>query len=62
MKRFRAGAGLAILAAAVAYLPGNLLAKRYVDRSARLLAAAAPPLAAVPHLVALAPWTARRSA
>jgi len=40
-------AGVLLGAAAVAYLPGNMLAKRYVDRSARLLAAAAPPLAAV---------------
>jgi len=39
-------AGLLLGAAAVAYLPGNLLAKRHVERSARAIAAAAPPLAA----------------
>ena len=39
-------AGLLLGAAAVAYLPGNLLARRHVDASARLLAAAVPPVAA----------------
>jgi predicted MFS family arabinose efflux permease len=39
-------AGLLLGAAAVAYLPGNLLAKRHVERSARAIAAATPPLAA----------------
>jgi predicted MFS family arabinose efflux permease len=40
-------AGLLLGAAAVAYLPGNLLARRHVDASARLLAAAVPPLASL---------------
>lgn len=39
-------AGLALGAAAVAYLPGNLLARRHLDGSATLLAAAVPPIAA----------------
>jgi DHA1 family inner membrane transport protein len=39
-------AGLLLGAAAVAYLPGNLLARRHVERSARLLVATTPPLAA----------------
>lgn len=39
-------AGLLLGAAAVAYLPGNLLVRRYVDTHARLLLAAVPPLAA----------------
>lgn len=41
-----ATAGFLLGLAAVAYLPGNLLARRHVDSSARLLAAAMPPLAA----------------
>jgi DHA1 family inner membrane transport protein len=42
-----ATAGLLLGLAAVAYLPGNLLARRHVDRSAQLLVAAVPPLAAL---------------
>jgi DHA1 family inner membrane transport protein len=42
-----ATAGLLLGVAAVAYLPGNMLARRHLDTSARLLAAAAPPLAAL---------------
>jgi predicted MFS family arabinose efflux permease len=42
-----ATAGLLLGLAAVAYLPGNLLARRHVDTSARLLATAVPPLAAL---------------
>ncbi|HEY7456261.1 MAG TPA: MFS transporter [Solirubrobacterales bacterium] len=42
-----ATAGFLLGLAAVAYLPGNLLARRHVERSARLLAAAMPPLAAL---------------
>ena len=39
-------AGVLLGLAAVAYLPGNMLARRRVDTSARQLAAAVPPLAA----------------
>lgn len=46
-----ATAGLLLGLAAVAYFPGNLVARRHVDRSARLLVATLPPLAAA--LVAL---------
>jgi DHA1 family inner membrane transport protein len=42
-----ATAGFLLGLAAVAYLPGNLLARRYVDRSAWLLVAALPPPAAL---------------
>jgi DHA1 family inner membrane transport protein len=42
-----ATAGFLLGLAAVAYLPGNLLARRQVDRAARLLLAALPPLAAL---------------
>lgn len=42
-----ATAGFLLGLAAVAYLPGNLLARRHVDASARLLVAAVPPLAAL---------------
>ncbi len=41
-----ATAGFLLGLAAVAYLPGNLLARRHVESSARLLVAAVPPLAA----------------
>jgi len=41
-----AAAGFLLGLAAVAYLPGNMLARRHVESSARLLVAAAPPLAA----------------
>ncbi|MGE5282379.1 MAG: MFS transporter [Chloroflexota bacterium] len=41
-----ATAGVLLGLAAVAYLPGNMLARRHVDTSARQLAAAVPPLAA----------------
>jgi predicted MFS family arabinose efflux permease len=40
-------AGIMLGLAAVAYLPGNLLARRHVDTSAHLLVAAVPPVAAV---------------
>jgi len=42
-----ATAGILLGLAAVAYLPGNMLARRHLDTSMRLLAAATPPLAAV---------------
>jgi predicted MFS family arabinose efflux permease len=42
-----ATAGFLLGAAAVAYLPGNLLARRRVDDSARMLVAAVPPIAAL---------------
>ena len=42
-----ATAGFLLGLAAVAYLPGNLLARRRVDRAAHLLVAALPPLAAL---------------
>ncbi len=40
-------AGVLLGAAAVAYLPGNILARRVIATRARLLAGAVPPLAAV---------------
>jgi len=39
-------AGVLLGAAAVAYLPGNMIARRHVDAHARTLAATVPPLAA----------------
>jgi len=42
-----ATAGLLLGAAAVAYLPGNMLARRHVEAAARTLATAIPPVAAV---------------
>lgn len=42
-----ATAGLLLGLAAVAYLPGNLLARRHVERSARLLVTAVPPIGAL---------------
>ena len=41
-----ATAGVLLGLAAVAYLPGNMLARRHVESSARALAATVPPLAA----------------